>query len=97
MVNRDELHLRSSDNVGVKPVRVSTLTDCLISGAVSSGLTTIIYQPLELLKTRIQLQTSSEPSPYLGRLIRSTKEIVRDHNFAYLWRGTGAVSIQRLF
>lgn len=91
MVDKDGLHSRSSN--GVESVRISTLTECLISGALSSGLTTIIYQPLELLKTRIQLQASSKPSPYLGRLIRSTREIVGNHSFAYLWRGTGAVSI----
>lgn len=74
-----------------------SLVDSLVSGALSSGFTTIIYQPLELLKTNIQLENKSKPSPYIGRLVESTTKVVTEHNLGYLWRGTGAVSTLPLF
>ena len=67
----------------------------LLSGSLSSTLTTIIYQPLELLKTRIQLQEGkSGSSPkIIGRLTHSATRLAREQGILSLWRGTGAVSI----
>lgn len=73
--------------------RVPTLIDSLISGCVSSASTTVIYQPLELLKTRIQIQTREAPSRIFGRTTRNATQIIRNHNVVHLWRGTGAVCI----
>lgn len=70
--------------------------ESLVSGSISSAVTTIIYQPLELLKTRIQLNGGQElKSPYkvIGRTTQSANKLVREHGVSYLWRGTGAVSI----
>lgn len=69
--------------------------ESLISGSTSSAFTTIILQPLELLKTRIQLESREQSSPHrvLGRTTRSANILISEHGISYLWRGTGAVSI----
>lgn len=64
-------------------------------GSISSAATTVIYQPLELLKTRIQLRNTSSSynsKNYLGKLTQSAIGITKEHSIRYLWRGTGAVS-----
>lgn len=64
----------------------------LVSGSASSAITTVLYQPLELLKTRIQLRHDNElstlPRKLLGRSTRSAKLLITQNNFTYLWRGT---------
>lgn len=67
--------------------------ESLISGSTSSAFTTTIFQPLELLKTKIQIhghQADSSPYRILGRTTHSAGRIIRDHGILYLWRGTGA-------
>lgn len=71
------------------------IIESLVSGSTSSAFTTIIFQPLELLKTRIQLESQEPSSPHrvLGRTTRSANKLISEHGISYLWRGTGAVSI----
>lgn len=75
----------------------TAILESLISGSSSSALTSIIYQPLELLKTRIQIQHDSSyrgsSQRILGRTIKSASSIIKEHGVMYLWRGTGAVSL----
>lgn len=80
-------------------INVSVLQS-LASGSISSTITTIVYQPLELLKTRIQIQNntnnvppSTKPNRVLGRATQSAIHLVRERGLKYLWRGTGAVSM----
>lgn len=65
----------------------------LLSGLVSSTITTVIYQPLELVKTRIQIGKNYESRRLFGRLTKTALVLSRDQGISYLWRGTGAVSI----
>lgn len=69
--------------------------ESLVSGSLSSTFTTIIYQPLELLKTNIQLSETKDitRSKIIGRSTQSAKNLIKLHGITYLWRGTGAVSI----
>lgn len=73
----------------------SHLVKPFISGLISSTVTTITYQPLELLKTRIQItdREGSSQRRIHGRLIRTAWDLTRKEGISYLWRGTGAVSI----
>lgn len=89
------------DSNRVKTKRSNTVIDSLISGSLSSASITIIYQPLELLKTKIQLErvnwqansnANAASFKIIGRATRSATRLVQDHNLLYLWRGTGAVS-----
>lgn len=62
----------------------------LASGTISSTVTTIVYQPLELLKTRIQLRSNEDPNNKIfGRLTKSAIFISKSEGIKYLWRGTG--------
>lgn len=69
--------------------------ESLVSGSLSSAFTTIIYQPLELLKTNIQLGENKNEfkSKIIGRSTKSATNLVKLYGLTYLWRGTGAVSI----
>lgn len=79
-------------------MRNETVINSMISGSLSSTLTTIIYQPLEVLKTRIQLdepsKSESKQPKIFGRVTLSASRLIHDHGLFYLWRGTGAVSIK---
>lgn len=71
----------------------------LVSGSISSSLTTIIYQPLDLLKTRIQLQdgsikTADGRTIILGRVTKSALNLFRGKGLLSLWEGTGASLIR---
>lgn len=88
--------MRASGHNEISCSSWKAVIESLISGSISSATTTIIYQPLELLKTRIQLNDSHElKSPYkvIGRTTQSANKLMREHGILYLWRGTGAVSI----
>lgn len=68
-----------------------------LSGVVSSVVTTVAYQPLELIRTRLQLKESRDElklndKKYFGNAFYSARRLVLEHNLTYLWRGTGAVS-----
>lgn len=75
--------------------RNRTVIDSWLSGSLSSVSTTVIYQPLELLKTRMQLNENAQNQEkrILGRATQSAAKLAHDHGIRYLWRGTGAVSI----
>lgn len=68
---------------------MQAVRDSVIFGSASSAFTTVIYQPLELIKTRAQLESNTN---LFGSLRRLTKELIKTNGVKYLWRGTGAVS-----
>ena len=70
-----------------------SVAEALISGAISSTITTILYQPLELLKTRIQLGdrwTTQQHNQVFGHLRNSATSVAKSDGLKGLWRGTGA-------
>lgn len=73
----------------------NSVMKALVSGSISSVVTTVIYQPLELIKTRIQIQDNKaieSQSRLLGRATKSAINLAKIHGPLYLWRGTAAVS-----
>lgn len=78
-----------------------TVIESLVSGSLSSALTTTLYQPLEVLKTRIQLKgirgDSGDYRKLFGRTSRFAIKLVREQGVNQLWTGTGAVSMLILF
>lgn len=74
-----------------------SVIESIISGSASSAITTIIYQPLELIKTQIQIrnkQSQPQSDRIFGRLTKSVIILSREHGVQYLWRGTSPVSIE---
>lgn len=74
-----------------------SVIESLVAGSLSSAFTTIVYQPLELLKTQIQLRATITPESnsrlnhnVIGRATKSATKLVREHSLSYLWRGMGA-------
>lgn len=76
----------------------NTVIESLVSGSISSTITTVVYQPLELLKTRMQLNSKDHPvrtninnrELLLGRATKSAAFLVKNDGVLSLWRGTGA-------
>uniref|UniRef100_A0A6G1SD11 Solute carrier family 25 member 38 n=1 Tax=Aceria tosichella TaxID=561515 RepID=A0A6G1SD11_9ACAR len=73
----------------------NSVIESLVSGSISSTLTTIVYQPLDLLKTRIQLRdnsikTADGKTILLGRITKSALTLVKHDGLLCLWKGTGA-------
>lgn len=70
----------------------NTVIESLVTGSISSAVTTIVYQPLELLKTRIQIQDNQRTKiePIVGRLSQSAIQLARSQGLSSLWKGTGA-------
>ncbi|KAF8629596.1 hypothetical protein AX15_003342 [Amanita polypyramis BW_CC] len=60
----------------------------LLSGSLSGFASTIILQPLDLLKTR--LQQGSGPLTTRHAVIGITKDVLLRHGLVGLWRGTAA-------
>lgn len=77
-----------SEKDGKRTQVCGSVLNALISGTISSTVTTVMYQPLELLKTQIQLKHSKD-EPVLGRLTRSSITIVKERGLKHLWTGTG--------
>lgn len=75
-------------------VSSQSIINSLLTGCVSSATTTILLQPLELIKTQIQTRgrddSTKTPNKTLGKTTLSTIQLVRQHNLYYLWRGTSA-------
>lgn len=91
----------SSDSTGHHQdrSRERTVIRTFIAGSASSALTAIIYQPLELVKTRLQIRDDPRFTHHgriFGRATQSMKLLIKDNGLSYLWRGTYAVSIREL-
>jgi len=67
----------------------------LLSGALSGLSSTIMLQPLDLLKTRLQQGETVGPSR-TSLLVRITQNIVNHDGFRGLWRGTNASLIRNV-
>ncbi|KAH9887583.1 solute carrier family 25 member 38 [Cubamyces lactineus] len=75
---------------------MSNVSQHLLSGALSGFASTIILQPFDLLKTRIQQPDHlnklkhSPLSPQSTLIFRTAREIVQSNGVLGLWRGTTA-------
>ncbi|KAI0329934.1 solute carrier family 25 member 38, partial [Cubamyces sp. BRFM 1775] len=75
---------------------MSNVSQHLLSGALSGFASTIILQPFDLLKTRIQQPDHlnklkhSPLSPQSTLIFRTAREIVQSNDVLGLWRGTTA-------
>lgn len=86
---------KSKDEVMLEGHSKNSVINSLATGSISSIATTIVYQPLELLKTRIQLRdgVKLDAQRVLGRATRSALHLIRQQGLTSLWKGTGVVSI----
>lgn len=76
-----------------QPGHRRTVVESLIYGSLSSAISTVIFQPLELLKTRIQIQHGSvAQSTFFGRATSSAALLAKQNGISYLWTGTAPVS-----
>ncbi|KAJ7179598.1 solute carrier family 25 member 38 [Mycena filopes] len=60
------------------------------SGALSGFASTVILQPFDLLKTRLQQGDGTVTTRNTTTLLRTTREIVASQGLKGLWRGTNA-------
>lgn len=64
-----------------------------LAGSISGTVSTLLFQPFDLVKTRLQNvgpTTSSTPSLSTNRLIPMISQVVKDEQIIGLWRGTNA-------
>lgn len=82
--------VRSQDS----SIKNGTIFQSFVAGASSSAFTAVIYQPLELIKTRLQIRDhlNQKSEKYFGRAINTFGYIVKTNGVKYLWRGTYPVS-----
>lgn len=64
--------------------RAQSLTTAIVSGSFSGTISTLIFQPLDLLKTRIQIDKQERSQG----LYKTFKEVLRREKFRGLWIGT---------
>ncbi|KAI0676685.1 solute carrier family 25 member 38 [Trametes maxima] len=75
---------------------MSNVSQHLMSGALSGFASTVVLQPFDLLKTRIQQPDHlnklrlSPLSPQSTFIFRTARDIVKENGFIGLWRGTTA-------
>lgn len=70
------------------------IIESLLYGSLSSTITTVLFQPLELVKTNIQLRDNSDHR-IIGRTTQSASKLIKTNGVGYLWRGTAAVSTSK--
>lgn len=70
-----------------------------IIGSLSSSLTVILFQPLDFIKTQLQLDSNKNNNRVLtfhhktiGKSTRLVRQICKEHGPLHLWKGTSAVS-----
>lgn len=65
-----------------------------VCGSLSGTCSTLLFQPLDLVKTRLQtLQNNAKPgAPKVGMLTVFVN-VVRTENFFSLWKGVSPVSV----
>jgi len=93
------LHLTSDDGVGREAHKKSTFRDLVdnspllkafLAGSLSGTFSTVLFQPLDLVKTRLQnapiSPSASAPSPTLG-MLNVMSSILRKEPLSGLWRG----------
>ncbi|CDZ98674.1 mitochondrial carrier [Phaffia rhodozyma] len=71
--------------------KTSSAADHLLSGAVSGLASSVLLQPLDLLKTRIQQQGHSSRKTW-----EVTKNVIRDGGVLGLWRGTAPTIVRNV-
>lgn len=72
---------------------MSHVSQQLASGALSGFATTVILQPFDLLKTRMQqgdFPVSKHGRPHASMILATSRDIINKHGWKGLWRGTSA-------
>ncbi|KAL5508576.1 hypothetical protein ACEPAH_6195 [Sanghuangporus vaninii] len=67
---------------------MSNVGQHLLSGALSGFASTVLLQPFDLLKTRLQQRDGRVDLRQKGSVIRVTKNVIASDGFVGLWRGT---------
>lgn len=86
--------IKQSRRIQNQSIKNGSIFQSFVSGAISSGITAIIYQPLELIKTRLQIRDNQKQcnAKVFGRAINSFDHLIETNGVRYLWRGTYPVS-----
>jgi solute carrier family 25 protein 38 len=59
-----------------------------VAGSLSGSCSTILFQPFDVLKTRLQTANTCTSSLSSTRLVPILSQVVKDHQIFGLWRGT---------
>lgn len=65
----------------------SAAVDQAIAGFTAGGVSTILLHPLDLIKTRFQVDSSRKTRTVWGGTVRAFKDVVRHEGALGLWRG----------
>ncbi|CAG8689037.1 3481_t:CDS:2, partial [Funneliformis mosseae] len=68
----------------------STAFDHAMAGITAGAMTTILLHPLDLIKTRFQVDESTKRRRRFGATFIEMKYIVKKHQFIGLYRGVTA-------
>lgn len=87
--------LRENLHPGCRKNGQETFATMLLAGGLAGVASWICCYPLDVIKTRIQGQTSSSPLRYSG-IVDCFKRSVREEGYNVLWRGLGT-AVARAF
>ncbi|CAH0389096.1 unnamed protein product [Bemisia tabaci] len=96
MAENDVFHIASPTSSSLSPiydyVTESPVLKAFLAGSLSGTCSAILFQPLELVKTRLQADTdlrasSPKTKASISSMIQMVSQIVRNENLFTLWRG----------
>ncbi|XP_063796390.1 mitochondrial glycine transporter isoform X2 [Pseudophryne corroboree] len=71
------------------PSQMHPVCKAFVCGSLSGTCSTLLFQPLDLVKTRLQTQQLSAPGRNVG-MVHIFLKVIRNENFLGLWKGVSA-------
>lgn len=73
------------------------MANASICAAISGGITGFLTAPLDVIKTRVNLDSSEQGSSGRNRVVRATQNIIKAEGLRGLYRGCGINSFMAVF
>lgn len=90
-INPIQQELQNSPNVQKKVTELLSGHSSLqsfLAGSISGSVSTILFQPFDLVKTRLQNANTTASNLTTNRLVPIVSQLVKDEQILGLWRGT---------
>ncbi|KAJ6010952.1 mitochondrial carrier domain-containing protein [Penicillium sp. IBT 35674x] len=90
-------HMPRSELQTKKNSTFEIMVNASICAAISGGVTGFLTAPLDVIKTRVNLETSEQASSGGKRVMRATQKIIKAEGLRGLYRGCGINSFMAVF
>lgn len=86
-----------SESQAKKNSTFGIMANASICAAISGGITGFVTAPLDVIKTRVNLDSSEQAPSGSKRVVRATQSIIKAEGLRGLYRGCGINSFMAIF